>query len=79
MSMAAETVDARQLMDVILLAAGNGTSTQVRFRGDERALADLQVLFEHRLGEEGLDDFPPQLSYLRPSGRGTAPSTPGST
>ena len=76
MGMADETVDARQLMDVILLAAGNPTSTQVRFRGDERALADLQLLFEHRLGEEGLDDLPSQLSYLRPTGRGTAPSTP---
>ncbi len=76
MSMGDEAVDARQLMDVILLAAGHATSTQVRFRGDERVLADLQVLFEHRLGEEGLEGFPAQLSYLRQSGRGTAPSTP---
>lgn len=76
MGMGGETVDARQLMDVILLAAGHAASTQVHFRGDERVLADLQALFEHRLGEEGLEGFPAQLSYLRMSGRGTAPSTP---
>lgn len=65
MGMGEQTVDARQLMDVILLAAGNPSETRVRFRGDERPLADLQALFEHRLGEEGTDRFPPSLAYLR--------------
>lgn len=65
MGMGDQTVDARHLMDVILLAAGNPTETRVRFRGDERPLADLQVLFQHRLGEEGTERFPPTLAYLR--------------
>ncbi|MBL9088270.1 MAG: HPr family phosphocarrier protein [Planctomycetia bacterium] len=65
MGMGEQTVDARQLMDVILLAAGNPSETRVRFRGDERPLADLQALFEHRLGEEGTDRFPLSLAYLR--------------
>jgi phosphotransferase system HPr-like phosphotransfer protein len=67
MRMGEQTVDARQLMDVILLAAGNPGETRVRFRGDERPLADLQALFEHRLGEEGTEAFPPSLAYLRAS------------
>ncbi len=65
MSMGDQTVDARHLMDVILLAAGNPSEAGVRFRGDERPLADLQTLFLHRLGEEGTDRFPPSLTYLR--------------
>jgi phosphotransferase system HPr-like phosphotransfer protein len=74
MGMGAETVDARQLMDVILLAAGHPDATKVRFRGDERPLADLARLFHHKLGEEGFDTLPPELSYVREPSRGT--STP---
>lgn len=74
MGMGDEIVDARQLMDVILLAAGHPDATKVRFRGDERPLADLARLFHHRLGEDGFDTLPPELSYVREPSRGT--STP---
>lgn len=74
MGMGSETVDARQLMDVILLAAGHPDATGVRFRGDERPLADLELLFRHRLGEDGFDSLPPELAYVRESSRGS--STP---
>lgn len=70
MQMGAQSVDARQLMDVILLAASHATSTQVRFRGDERPLADLQALFGSRLGEEGLETLPASLGYLHERSRG---------
>ena len=70
MRMGDQIEDARQLMDVILLAAGHPTETKVGFRGDERALADLQVLFEHRLGEDGLELLPASLAYLREPIRG---------
>jgi phosphotransferase system HPr-like phosphotransfer protein len=70
MRMGEQSVDARLLMDVILLAAGHADSTQVRFRGDERPLADLQALFEHRLGEDGFETLPPSLAYLREGSRG---------
>jgi phosphotransferase system HPr-like phosphotransfer protein len=66
MRMGEDEVDARQLMDVILLAAGNVQATRVGFCGDERTLADLQALFEARLGEEGFDRLPPALGYLLP-------------
>jgi phosphotransferase system HPr-like phosphotransfer protein len=65
MHMGAQSADARQLMDVILLAAGNPSETAVRFRGDERPLEDLRALFAGRLGEEGLDGLPSSLAYLR--------------
>ena len=70
MRMGDQDVDARQLMDVILLAASHPTETQVGFRGDERTLADLQLLFQHRLGEDGLDRLPPALAYVREPVRG---------
>ncbi len=69
MRMGEQDVDARQLMDVILLAASHPTATQVSFRGDERPLADLTLLFRHRLGEEGLDGLPAELAYLRGGGQ----------
>lgn len=69
MRMGEQEVDARQLMDVILLAASHPTATQVSFRGDERPLADLALLFRHRLGEEGLEGLPPELAYLREGSR----------
>jgi phosphotransferase system HPr (HPr) family protein len=66
MTMGGQTVDARQLMDVIVLAASHPNETVVRFRGDERPLEDLRALFSARLGEEGLETLPPSLSFLRP-------------
>ena len=56
-------------MDVILLAASHPQATSVGFRGDERVLADLRTLFEHRLGEDGLDGLPASLQYLRDASR----------
>ena len=35
------------------------------FRGDERPVTDIHLLFKHGLGESGLDELPPELSYLR--------------
>ena len=36
-----------------------------RFRGDERPLRDIALLFQHALGEDGLDRLPQELAYLR--------------
>jgi phosphotransferase system HPr (HPr) family protein len=69
MRMGDQEVDARQLMDVILLAASHPDATHVGFRGDDRPLRDLQDLFEHRLGEDGLDGMPASLAYLRETSR----------
>jgi phosphotransferase system HPr-like phosphotransfer protein len=70
MRMGEQSVDARQLMDVILLAASHPASTQVTFQGDDRALSDLALLFQHKLGEDGLENLPQELSYLQPKPSG---------
>jgi phosphotransferase system HPr-like phosphotransfer protein len=70
MRMGDHAVDARQLMDVILLAASQPAATNVSFQGDVRPLHDLTLLFRHRLGEDGLAGFPAELDYLRPKPTG---------
>jgi phosphotransferase system HPr (HPr) family protein len=65
MGMGDQEVDARQLMDVILLAASHPNETRVRFRGADKPLADLTALFHARLGEEGFGELPPSLAYLK--------------
>jgi hypothetical protein len=35
------------------------------FRGDEKPLRDIGLLFEHGLGEDGIDGLPPELGYLK--------------
>jgi hypothetical protein len=35
------------------------------FRGDVRPLQDIKLLFEHGLGEHGLESLPEQLAYLK--------------
>jgi hypothetical protein len=35
------------------------------FRGDEKPLRDIELLFKSGLGEEGVDGLPHDLAYLR--------------
>lgn len=56
---------AASIMQMLVLAGSSPQSREVRFKGDQKALEDLQLLFQNRLGEDGLDDFPEQLRYLR--------------
>jgi len=35
------------------------------FRGDERPVQDIRLLFQHELGERGLEKLPEELGYLR--------------
>ena len=35
------------------------------FRGDENPLRDIALLFENNLGEDGLEELPDELAYLR--------------
>jgi hypothetical protein len=53
---------------ILSLLVGIGSSPGVRrllFRGDERPLNDLRLLFAARLGEDGFDALPPELAYLK--------------
>lgn len=50
----------------LLVAVGSQPDTRhFIFRGDERPLRDIALLFEHGLGESGLDGLPDELDYLR--------------
>ncbi|MFT7616387.1 MAG: phosphotransferase system HPr (HPr) family protein [Planctomycetota bacterium] len=57
---------AGSIMQVILLAGRHLEARKVIFDGDHVPVKHLQLLFENRLGEEGLDQLPDELDYLRP-------------
>lgn len=65
MEIEGETANAGSIMELILLVGNHPDARSVRFRGDERPLNDLRVLFESGLGEDGLDKLPSSLLYLR--------------
>lgn len=65
LEVAGETCSAASMMQMLVLIGTYAQERSYIFRGEARALADLQLLFEHRLGENGTEGFPAQLGYLR--------------
>lgn len=61
----ADTRYAGSALDILMAAGANAGERKITFDGDQRPLEDLRLLFEHRLGEDGLGRLPRQLSYLR--------------
>jgi len=57
--------NAGSILELLVTAGSNTSARSYTFRGDERPLKDIGLLFEHRLGEDGIDLLPPELSYLR--------------
>lgn len=55
---------ANSLIQMLLLVGANPKERQATFRGDVRALSDLEHLFKAKLGEEGLEQLPGELAYL---------------
>jgi len=62
-----ERCSAASIMQLLVLAGSHPTSRKVRFYGDQRVLADMALLFAAKLGEDGMDRLPGELSYLSPS------------
>lgn len=60
-----ESANAGSIMELIMLVGGHAEARSFVFRGDARPLQDIRVLFEHGLGEDGLDLLPTTLDYLR--------------
>lgn len=60
-----EAASASSLMGLILFIGRHPDVRRVTFRGDRAPLDDLRLLFEHSLGERGLEKLPPELAYLR--------------
>lgn len=57
--------DASSIMEMILLIGSHPTARRVVFKGDARPLADVKALFDHRLGEDGIESLPEALRYLK--------------
>ncbi len=66
MMVAGQTCSAASMMQMLVLAGTYPEEREYQFTGDPKALRDLELLFENRLGEEGFEGFPPELGYLRP-------------
>lgn len=60
-----EDCDAGSIMETILVVGSHPDARTVRFRGDSRVLSDVKLLFEHRLGEDGVSGLPTALDYLK--------------
>jgi phosphotransferase system HPr-like phosphotransfer protein len=58
---------AASIMQLLVMAGGHPKVRAIRFTGDRRSLRDLELLFAARLGEDGFDKIPKELSYLIPS------------
>jgi phosphotransferase system HPr-like phosphotransfer protein len=65
MELGSESCSAGSIMEMILAVGSNPSARTVRFVGDARALSDIRLLFEHRLGEDGIVQLPAQLGYLK--------------
>ncbi|MDP6369660.1 MAG: HPr family phosphocarrier protein [Planctomycetota bacterium] len=57
--------NAGSILELMITIGSNADARRFRFRGDETPLADIARLFGCGLGESGLEDLPPELSYLR--------------
>lgn len=60
-----EASSANSLMGLILFVGRHPQRRAYSFRGDQAPLKHLQMLFQHGLGELGLDRLPSELQYLR--------------
>ena len=65
-----DTRYAGSALDVLMAAGANSGNRRIIFEGDTAPLRDLRLLFDHRLGEDGLSRFPRRLSYLKRPKRG---------
>ncbi len=65
MSIGEERCSAGSIMEMIMAVGQAPDARTVGFKGDERPLGDLRLLFESGLGEGGMGSLPESLAYLR--------------
>jgi len=65
MTIGGETCDAGSMIRVMMTLGNNPGVRVIRFKGDERPVEDIKLLFDHRLGEDGLERLPERLDYLK--------------
>jgi hypothetical protein len=65
MDVAGHTCNAGSILELMVIVGSHPEARTYSFRGDERPLRDIGLLFEASLGEDGLERLPPDLGYLR--------------
>ena len=67
MEIQGEACNAGSMLSLMVVIGSYPKEKRFLFRGDEKPLRDIRLLFEAGLGEDGMDDLPDELDYLRPS------------
>jgi hypothetical protein len=57
--------NAGSILDVLVTVGSHPDAKRYVFRGDVNPLRDIGLLFQHGLGENGIDSLPADLQYLR--------------
>jgi|RhiMethySRZTD1v2_1073278.scaffolds.fasta_scaffold243009_2 phosphotransferase system HPr (HPr) family protein len=57
--------NAASILDLMVAVGSHPHARRFRFRGDEKPLRDIELLFRSGLGEKGIDRLPGDLAYLR--------------
>lgn len=60
-----DSCNAGSMLSLMVLIGSNSSAREFSFRGDERPLRDIGLLFECGLGEGGMEALPEELDYLR--------------
>lgn len=59
------TCNAGSILELMVTVGSHPDAKRFTFNGDEHPLRDIALLFEHGLGESGIDALPSKLDYLR--------------
>jgi phosphotransferase system HPr-like phosphotransfer protein len=65
MEVGSKRCNAGSILELLVSVGSTPGERCYTFRGDEHPLRDIRLLFEHGLGEDGLDSLPEALDYLR--------------
>lgn len=57
--------NAGSILELLVAIGSNPGATRFVFHGDEQPLRDIELLFAHGLGENGIDSLPERLAYLQ--------------
>lgn len=65
MELGGSSCNASSILELMILVGSNTEARAFTFRGDERPLEDIRLLFESGFGEAGMEHLPAELDYLR--------------
>ena len=65
MEVGGKRCNAGSILELLVTVGSQPDPRTFLFRGDERPVRDIGLLFSHDLGEQGLEALPTDLAYLR--------------